>query len=86
MDEHGNVLWRHVWKNELAKLQSLTDEQDKLMAEPEWYREMLFRVRTAMIAPIDQNGILQTAPVMPHDGSLQAMGNHTQVRGEDEHE
>lgn len=40
--------------NELTKLQHITAEQDKLQAEPEWYREMLFRVRTAMMAPIDQ--------------------------------
>ena len=59
MDEQGNVIWRSAWKNELMKLQTLTAEQDKLMAEPEWYREMLFRVRTAMMAPIDANGHLQ---------------------------
>lgn len=54
--------WRTAWLNELAKLQHITAEQDKLQAEPEWYREMLFRVRTAMMATIDANGVLQVAP------------------------
>lgn len=57
MDENGNVNWRTAWLNELAKLQHITAEQDKLQAEAEWYREMLFRVRTAMMAPIDVNGV-----------------------------
>jgi len=64
-DEQGNVNWRTAWLNELAKLQHITAEQDKLQAEPEWYREMLFRVRTAMLATIDANGVLQIASV-PH--------------------
>lgn len=53
--------WRAAWLNELAKLQHITAEQDKLQADPDWYREMLFRVRTAMMAPIDVNGVLQIA-------------------------
>ncbi|KAH8118372.1 hypothetical protein DFH11DRAFT_1502712 [Phellopilus nigrolimitatus] len=61
VDENGNVNWRTAWLNELTKLQAITAEQDKLQAEPEWYREMLFRVRTAMMAPIDMNGVLQIA-------------------------
>jgi len=65
VDEHGNVNWRTAWLNELAKLQHITAEQDKLQAEPEWYREMLFRVRTAMMATIDANGVLQVASA-PH--------------------
>jgi len=65
VDEHGNVNWRTAWLNELAKLQHITAEQDKLQAEPEWYREMLFRVRTAMMATIDANGVLQVASVPP---------------------
>ena len=65
VDEHGNVNWRTAWLNELAKLQHITAEQDKLQAEPEWYREMMFRVRTAMMATIDANGVLQVASVPP---------------------
>lgn len=57
--------WRTAWLNELAKLQHITAEQDKLQAEAEWYREMLFRVRTAMLATIDANGVLQV-PSTPH--------------------
>ena len=63
-DEHGNVNWRTAWLNELAKLQAITAEQDSLQAEPEWYREMLFRVRTAMMATIDEHGVLQVAQVV----------------------
>ena len=59
VDEHGNVHWRTAWHNELAKLQHMTAEQDKLQVTPEWYREMLFRVRTAMMATIDSSGTLQ---------------------------
>jgi len=60
-DEHGNINWRSAWLNELTKLQHITAEQDKLHAEPEWYREMLFRVRTAMLASLDANGVLNFA-------------------------
>ena len=95
VDEHGQIIWRAAWKNELMKLETLTAEQDKLCAEPEWYREMLFRVRTAMMAPIDQNGVLQMATAtsvytqpQPHsDGSGQPpMNNHHQGHHEEEHE
>ncbi len=58
-DEHGNINWRTAWLNELAKLQHITSEQDKLQVEADWYREMLFRVRTAMMATLDANGLLQ---------------------------
>ena len=51
--------------NELTKLQHITAEQDKLQAGPEWYREMLFRVRTAMMAPMDENGVLQLGAPPP---------------------
>ncbi|TDL29422.1 hypothetical protein BD410DRAFT_779821 [Rickenella mellea] len=74
VDEHGNVNWRTAWLNELGKLSHITVEQDKMQAEPEWYREMLFRVRTAMMATIDANGVLQmaSAPHAPPPGAVPA--------------
>ena len=58
-----------------------------MLAEPEWYREMLFRVRTAMMAPIDQNGQLQMAAAayaQQPDGAGQAMENQGQHDEEQE--
>lgn len=88
MDEHGNIIWRAAWKNELTKLETLTAEQDKLLAEPEWYREMLFRVRTAMMAPIDQNGVLQmaTSVYTQLDGQHSMHNHHHQGHHEEEQE
>jgi len=77
-DEHGNVNWRTAWLNELAKLQHITAEQDKLSAEPEWYREMLFRVRTAMMATIDENGVLQVAQVVPTEQLSEEVSHEAQ--------
>ncbi|CCL99437.1 uncharacterized protein FIBRA_01455 [Fibroporia radiculosa] len=51
LDEHGNVNWHAAWLKELSQLQQLTEEQQKAGAEQEWYRMMLFRVRSAMVAP-----------------------------------
>ncbi|KAI0921776.1 hypothetical protein AcW1_004342 [Taiwanofungus camphoratus] len=50
-DEHGNVNWHSAWLKELQQLQQLTEEQQKAGAGQEWYRMMLFRVRSAMLAP-----------------------------------
>ncbi|THH10081.1 hypothetical protein EW145_g1586 [Phellinidium pouzarii] len=78
VDENGNVNWRTAWLNELAKLQHITGEQDKLQAEPEWYREMLFRVRTAMMAPIDVNGVLQIAATAAQSAGVASTDGHEQ--------
>ena len=51
LDEHGQVDWRAQWRKELQQLQQLTDAQEKQGADMEWYRMMLFRVRSAMMAP-----------------------------------
>ena len=53
VDEHGNVNWRVAWLKELGHLQQVTAEQDKAQVDPEWYRMMLFRVRSALMAPIN---------------------------------
>ncbi|GBE79640.1 hypothetical protein BKA93DRAFT_723168 [Sparassis latifolia] len=51
LDEHGNVNWHAAWLKELSQLQQLTEEQEKAGADQEWFRMMLFRVRSAMLAP-----------------------------------
>ncbi|KAI0353556.1 hypothetical protein OH77DRAFT_1458146 [Trametes cingulata] len=51
LDEHGQVNWHSHWRKELQQLQQLTEEQEKQGADQEWYRIMLFRVRSAMMAP-----------------------------------
>ena len=51
VDEHGNINWRLAWLKELGHLQHLTAEQEKANVDSEWYRMMLFRVRTALMPP-----------------------------------
>ena len=51
VDEHGNINWRLAWLKELGHLQHLTAEQEKANVDPEWYRMMLFRVRSALMPP-----------------------------------
>jgi len=51
VDEHGNVNWRLAWLKEIGHLQQITAEQEKANIDPEWYRMMLFRVRTALMPP-----------------------------------
>ncbi|TFK27021.1 hypothetical protein FA15DRAFT_666756 [Coprinopsis marcescibilis] len=51
VDEHGNINWRMAWLKEIGHLQQVTQEQEKAGADQEWYRMMLFRVRTALMPP-----------------------------------
>lgn len=51
LDEHGQVNWHAQWRKELVQLQQATEEQEKAGADQDWYRHMLFRLRTAMVAP-----------------------------------
>ena len=51
LDEHGQVNWASMWRKELSNLLQFTDQQEKQGADPEWFRNMLTRVRTAMLAP-----------------------------------
>jgi len=53
VDENGNVDWRATWHKELAHLQQVTSDQDKAQVDQEWYRMMLFRVRSALLGPIN---------------------------------
>lgn len=48
-DEHGNVNWNLAWRKELNSLQQLTEEQEKAGTDQEWYRMMLFRLRSGMM-------------------------------------
>lgn len=63
VDEHGNVDWRAAWHKELANLQQVTDEHEKAQVNPEWYRMMLFRVRTALLTLSHPSEVMQ--PGMP---------------------
>lgn len=65
VDEHGNVNWRTTWLKELTHLQQVTSEQDKAQVDQEWYRMMLFRVRGALMAPLNPAETMGLAP-QPH--------------------
>ena len=52
VDEHGNVNWAAAWRKELQNLIQATEQQDKNGGDQEWYRQMLFRVRTGMLMPV----------------------------------
>ena len=66
LDEHGNVDWRLAWIKELGHLQQITAEQEKAGVDPEWYRMMLFRVRTALMPPPALNPEMMQHMVPPH--------------------
>ncbi|KAF7776330.1 transcriptional regulator family: Forkhead [Agaricus bisporus var. burnettii] len=65
MDEHGNVNWRLAWLKELGHLQQITAEQEKAGVDPEWYRMMLFRVRSALMPPPMNPDVMHGMPP-PH--------------------
>ncbi|KZW00242.1 hypothetical protein EXIGLDRAFT_797815 [Exidia glandulosa HHB12029] len=48
MDENGEYIWRNIWYNELIRLRIWTAEQEKHGVDQDWYRIILFRVRTAL--------------------------------------
>jgi forkhead box protein J2/3 len=67
LDEHGNVNWRLAWLKELGHLQQITAEQEKAGVDPEWYRMMLFRVRSALMPPPPMNPeVMHGMPPPPH--------------------
>jgi forkhead box protein J2/3 len=66
VDEHGNVDWRSTWLKELAHLQQITEEQDKAQVDPEWYRMMLFRVRSALMTPLNPEAVVHVPGGMPN--------------------
>lgn len=63
VDEHGNINWRVAWLKEIGHLQQVTAEQEKAGVDPEWYRMMLFRVRTALLTLSHPSEVMQ--PGMP---------------------
>lgn len=67
LDEHGNVNWRLAWVKELGHLQQITAEQEKAGVDPEWYRMMLIRVRSALMPPPPMNPeVIHGMPPPPH--------------------
>ncbi|KAF8639932.1 hypothetical protein AX17_001182 [Amanita inopinata Kibby_2008] len=71
LDEHGNVNWRLAWLKEIGHLQQITAEQEKAGVDPEWYRMMLFRVRSALMPPpppppMNPEAVMHGMPPPPH--------------------
>lgn len=64
LDEHGHVNWASIWRKELTNLMQFTDQQEKAGADQEWFRNMLTRVRTAMMGPPMNPG--EPMPQPPH--------------------
>ncbi|KAJ3996022.1 hypothetical protein F5050DRAFT_1572337 [Lentinula boryana] len=64
VDENGNVDWRMAWLKEIGHLQQVTAEQEKAGADPEWYRMMLVRVRTALMPPIMNPEAMHMTPIV----------------------
>ncbi|KAJ7861574.1 hypothetical protein B0H14DRAFT_3084713 [Mycena olivaceomarginata] len=67
MDENEQVNWRMAWLNEIEHLHQVTTEQEKAGVDSAWYMMMLFRLRDALMPPIDpdaQQG--ETQKSCPH--------------------
>jgi forkhead box protein J2/3 len=62
VDEHGNVDWHLAWHKELSVLQQLTTDQEKAGVDQEWYRQMLFRVRAALMMALPPDHISAAPP------------------------
>jgi forkhead box protein J2/3 len=80
LDEHGNVNWRVAWLKEIGHLQQVTAEQEKAGVDPEWYRMMLFRVRGALMPPMNPEAVMHVPggppphgmpPPQPNPGDVQ---------------
>ncbi|KAI0081673.1 hypothetical protein K474DRAFT_1587259 [Panus rudis PR-1116 ss-1] len=87
-DEHGNINWHAAWRKELSGLQQITEEQEKAGADQEWFRIMLFRVRGAMMAPMNpaDPGVVHGVPggppppPPPHHGMPPPQPNPAEVQ------
>jgi len=74
VDEHGNIDWQACWKKELSQLLQVTEEQEKAGADQEWFKLMLWRLKTAfMPAPMQPGDQVMHGPPPP-------MHNHEQPR------
>ncbi|KAI1783974.1 hypothetical protein LXA43DRAFT_902541 [Ganoderma leucocontextum] len=51
VDDVGVVNWRGQWQKDLAQLQEMTAEQESAGTDQDWYRHLVIRLRTAMMAP-----------------------------------
>lgn len=72
VDEHGNINWRMAWLKEIGHLQQVTQEQEKAGADQEWFRMMLFRVRTALMPPpMNPDVMHQMVPHMQPPADMQ---------------
>jgi forkhead box protein J2/3 len=61
----GQPNWRSLWLKELGHLQQLTQEQEKAGVEQEWYRIMIWRVRAALLPPINPDGSVMGLMIPP---------------------
>ncbi|KAJ6627554.1 hypothetical protein B0H10DRAFT_1779696 [Mycena sp. CBHHK59/15] len=64
LDENGHVNWRVAWLKEIGHLQQVTAEQEKAGVDSEWYRMMLFRVRGALMPPMNPDAVMHVPPHM----------------------
>jgi len=64
LDESGQVNWRAAWVKEIGHLQQITAEQEKAGADQEWYRMMLYRIRSALmpLPPLNPDGSVMQPP------------------------
>ncbi|KAJ7715424.1 hypothetical protein B0H14DRAFT_3633412 [Mycena olivaceomarginata] len=65
MDENEQVNWRMAWLNEIEHLHQVTTEQEKAGVDSAWYMMMLFRLRDALMPPIDPDAVMHVLPDMP---------------------
>ncbi|KAF5393768.1 hypothetical protein D9757_000263 [Collybiopsis confluens] len=70
LDENGNVDWRLAWLKEIGHLQQVTAEQEKAGADPDWYRMMLIRVRTALMTPMMNPEALHMASIAASNATV----------------
>lgn len=63
-DEHGNINWSLAWNKELESLRRVTEEQEKNGVDQEWFKMMLFKLRSGMMMP--NEAIMGVPPPPPH--------------------
>ncbi|CAL1700932.1 unnamed protein product [Somion occarium] len=80
-DEHGQVNWHVAWRKELSNLTQLTEEQEKAGADPEWFRIMLWRLRSALMAPPADPSLhgMPGAPPPPHSHGMPGQAPNGEV-------
>jgi len=77
VDEHGNIDWQSTWKKELGQLLHVTEQQEKAGADQEWYKIMLWRLKSAFLPPMQPGDTVVHVPgpppphPLPHHGHSQ---------------